>query len=74
MMANPMFATSGGGKLEPIAGQKSVVNYRKQDKSGEIQFIVNNRFLVEVKGDNVALDDMKHLAKEIGLKEFDGVK
>lgn len=74
MMANPMFATSGGGKLETIAGQKSVVNYRKEEKSGEIQFVVNNRFLVEVKGDNVALDEMKNLAKEIRFKEFDAVK
>lgn len=58
MLTNPMFATSGGGKLETISGQKAIVNYSPQEKGGEIQMVVNNRFLITTEGNEVTKDDM----------------
>lgn len=64
LFTNPMFATADGGKLETINGQKAIVKYSAENKSGEIQVVVNNRFLVTVNGSEVAKEDMTaYLAK-----------
>jgi hypothetical protein len=34
MLSNPMFATSNGGRLTRIAGQKAIMRYSRQEKSG----------------------------------------
>lgn len=58
MFTNPMFATSDGGKLETINGQKAIVKYDNKYKGGEIQVVVNNRFLITVNGSEVKKEDM----------------
>lgn len=58
LFTNPMFATADGGKLETISGQKAIVKYSAETKGGEIQMVVNNRFLVTVNGSEVAKEDM----------------
>lgn len=65
MMSNPMFATSDGGKVERIGGQKAVVKYTPADKNGEIKIVVANRFLVTVEGSSVTEADLKDYAKAI---------
>lgn len=65
MMGNPMIATSDGGKVERLAGQKAVVKYTPADKAGEIKIVVANRFLVTVEGSNVTDADLKEYAKAI---------
>jgi len=56
MFSNPMFATSDGGKMEKIAGQKAIVKYDEANKSGDIQLVINNRYLVTVNGTAVDKD------------------
>ena len=65
MMGNPMFATSDGGKLETIGGQKAIVKLDAENKSGEIQIVVANRFLVTLEGQEVVKDDLTAYAKAI---------
>lgn len=70
MFSNPMFATSGGGKLERVGKQKAVVKYAAADKSGDLQMVVDNRFLVTVEGDNVAREDLLAYAAAVDVKKL----
>ncbi|MBN1948912.1 MAG: hypothetical protein JW784_04140 [Candidatus Cloacimonetes bacterium] len=70
MMSNPMFATSDGGKMEKIGGQKALVKYTESDRSGEVQVVVNNRYLVTVDGYSVSLDNLRNYTAAIN---FDGI-
>ena len=65
MMSNPMFATSDGGKMETIGGQKAIVKMDAANKSGQIQIVVASRFLVTLEGEEVTKDDMSAYAKAI---------
>lgn len=58
MFSNPMFATSDGGKLERIGKQKAIVKFDDADRSGNLQMVVANRFLVMVEGNDVAREDL----------------
>jgi len=70
MFSNPMFATADGGKMERIGRQKAIVKYTPADKSGELQMVVNNRFLVTVEGNDISRDEMLDYAKAIDLKKM----
>lgn len=65
MFSNPLFAASAG-QFELINGYKGIVNY--QNNGGDINIIINNRFLVTLKGKNVSRDDLMNYAKSINLK------
>jgi hypothetical protein len=70
LFSNPVFAVSDGGKLEKIAGQKAIVKYDSAGKSGEIQIMVGNRFLVMIEGDGVEKADLKQYAEGIDYKKL----
>jgi len=70
MFSNPMFATSDGGKLERIGKQKAIVKYDEGNKSGDLQMVVNNRFLVMVEGDAVTRDELLAYAGAIDMKKL----
>jgi hypothetical protein len=70
MMANPMFATSDGGKLETINGQRAIVKMNTGDRSGQIQLVIASRFLVTIQGDEVSKDDMVDYARAIDYKKM----
>lgn len=70
MFNNPMFATSDGGKLEKINGQKAIVKYDEEGKSGDVQIIIANRFLVKVSGNNADLKDLKDYAGAIDFNKL----
>jgi len=73
MFSNPMFATSDGGKLERIGKQKAIVKYDESDKSGSLQMVVDNRFLIMVEGDSITHDDLLAYAGAIDLKKLAGL-
>jgi hypothetical protein len=50
MLNSPMFAGAGGGKLETVKGQRAVLKYDNEKKSGELFVVVASRFVVTVKG------------------------
>ena len=65
MLSNPMFAAADGGKLERIGGQKAVLKFDAAEKSGNIQLVVVNRFLVNIEGDHIGAQDLKDYAGAI---------
>jgi len=70
MFSNPMFATADGGKMERIGKQKAIVKYTPADKSGDLQMVVNNRFLVTVEGNDISREELLDYAKAIDLKKM----
>jgi len=70
MFSNPMFATADGGKMERVGKQKAIVKYTPAEKSGDLQMVVNNRFLVTVEGSDISRDEMLDYAKAIDLKKM----
>ncbi len=70
MFSNPMFATSDGGRLETIGGQRAIVKYGSSDREGEITIVVANRFLVTVSGEGVSKKDLIDYAKGIDYKKL----
>lgn len=65
MFSNPMFATQGGGKLQKVGGQKAMVRYDADNKSGEVQLVVGGRYLVTVKGNDVGETDLTAYAAAV---------
>lgn len=71
LFANPMFATSSGGKLEKVAGQKALSTYDPATQSGDYQFAVATKYMVTVKGEKASEDDMKAYAEGIDFKKME---
>ena len=65
MFSNPMFASSVG-QFELINGYKGIVKH--QDGSGDINIVVNNRFLVTLKGESVTREELMDYAKAVDLQ------
>ena len=70
MLSNPMYATADGGKLERIGGQRAIVKYDAGEKSGEIQLVVANRFLVSIEGEDVSAQELKDYAGAIDYNKL----
>jgi hypothetical protein len=73
MLSNPMFAASDGGKVQRINQQKAVVKYQQADRSGSIQIVVANRFLVTIEGSDVKKEDLETYAKAIDYKKLEAL-
>lgn len=52
MINNPMIAGASGGKLENVNGQRAIVQYDEAARKGEVNIVVENRFMVTLKGKN----------------------
>jgi len=70
MMNNPMLAGAGGGKLITINGQRAMVQFSEESGSGEISIVVANRFLVTVRGNDVARSELMAYAEAIDYKKL----
>ncbi|MDZ7832534.1 MAG: hypothetical protein U5L07_12345 [Desulfobacterales bacterium] len=70
MFSNPMLAASDGGKMQKIGRQKAIVKYDTQNKSGDINVVVANRFLVTIEGRDVSEADLKAYAKAIDYNKL----
>ncbi len=68
MINNPMFAGAGGGKLEALKGQRAIIKYEKSKKGGELYVVVASRFVVTIKGRQVAKEEMLALAEMIDYR------
>jgi len=58
MVNNPMFAGAGGGKLETLKGQRAILKFDSGKKSGELYVVVDGRFVITIKGRQVAREDL----------------
>jgi hypothetical protein len=68
MINNPMFAGAGGGKLETLKGQRAIFKYENSKKSGELYVVVASRFVVTIKGRQVAKEEMLAFAEMIDYR------
>lgn len=71
LFSNPMFATSSGGKLEKIAGQKVISTYDASNQSGEYQIAVANKYMITLKGEKVSAEEMNAYAEGIDFKKME---
>jgi hypothetical protein len=70
MFSNPMMATSDGGKLEKINGERAIVKYSKENKDGNINIVIAGRFLITVDGNDVGRQDLIAFAQGIDFKKL----
>lgn len=70
MINNPMFAGAGGGKLETLKGQRAIIKYEANKRSGDIYVVVAGRFMVTVKGNKVEREDLITLAEAVDYKQL----
>ncbi len=70
IFTNPMFAASGGGKMEKIKRQKAIVIYDEIKKKGDIKIVVKKRFFVSIEGRGVTKEELVDFAKEIDYKKL----
>lgn len=54
-----------------IAGHPAYVKWSERNQNGEIAVIVGNRFVVNVKGDNLTMDDLEDALDEIDLDDLE---
>jgi len=71
MVNNPMFAGAGGGKLETVKGQRAIVKFDSGKKSGELYIVVASRFVVTIKGRQVAREDLFAYGEAIDYQALD---
>lgn len=67
-MFNPAIAGADGGKLQKIKRNKAIVKYSTDNQNGEILINVAKRYIVTVKGYNVAKEDMLYYAESVNYK------
>jgi hypothetical protein len=70
MFSNPMMATSDGGKLEKINGERAIVKYSNENKDGNINMVIAGRFLITVDGNDVVRQDLIAFAQGIDFKKL----
>ncbi|MFP4226688.1 MAG: hypothetical protein ACLFRF_08155 [Desulfobacterales bacterium] len=70
MFSNPMLAASDGGKMQKIGRQKAIVKYDAQNKSGDVNVVVANRFLVTIEGRDLSEADLKAYAKAVDYNKL----
>ena len=46
------------------------MKYDKRNKSGEYSYFVNKRFVVNLKGRNVSLDDLEEAGEDLDLDDL----
>ena len=64
----------GYEKTTTYQGHKALEKYETDDKEGEIQVIVGKRFMVEVEGRNLDMDEIKSALKKIDLGKLEAMK
>jgi hypothetical protein len=64
----------GYEKSTTLGGNKAFEKYDGRSKRGEVKVLVGSRFIVEVKGRNVTVDDMKAAAGQLDLAKLASLK
>ena len=64
----------GYEKTTKLDGFKAMEKFNTKEKHGEIQVFVDNRFIVEVRGDGVTADQLKAAVHAVDLKKLTALK
>jgi hypothetical protein len=65
---------TGYEKTGKLGGRKSYEKYDNASKAGELKVLVGSRFLVEITGENVAMDDLKGALGKLDLAKLESLK
>jgi hypothetical protein len=65
---------TGYEKSTVLGGNKAFEKYDTKSKRGEVKVLVGNRFIVEVRGRNVSIDDLKAAAGKLDLGKLATLK
>ncbi|WP_254562772.1 hypothetical protein [Dyadobacter diqingensis] len=65
---------NGYEKTTKIEGYKGFEKYNNESKSGEINVLVADRFVVNVNGDNLTMDQLKSILADIDLDKLSDLK
>ncbi|NIJ51279.1 hypothetical protein [Dyadobacter arcticus] len=66
--------TTGYEKTTKIDGYKAFEKYDNESKSGEINVLVGDRYLVNIDGNDITVDQLKDVLKEIDLAKLSDLK
>ncbi|MCE7067778.1 hypothetical protein [Dyadobacter sp. CY326] len=66
--------TTGYEKTTKIEGYKGFEKYDNESKSGELNVLVADRFVVNVQGNNVSIDQLKGALKDLNLAKLSDLK
>lgn len=65
---------NGYEKTTTINGRRGYEKYDRSRNSGEVNLLVGGRFIVQVEGDEVSMDDLKSALDKVDLDKLDGMK
>ncbi|CAG4988899.1 hypothetical protein DYBT9275_00182 [Dyadobacter sp. CECT 9275] len=65
---------SGYEKTTTLEGHKAFEKYDNESKSGELNVLVADRYIVNVHADQISSDEMKDLLKDIDLDKLSEIK
>ena len=66
--------TTGYEKTTKLEGYKAYEKYDNDSKSGEVNLLVADRFVVNVQGDHITMDQLKDALKDLDLSKLEGLK
>lgn len=66
--------TTGYEKTTKIEGYKAFEKYDNDSKSGELNLLVEDRYVVNVQGDHVSMDQLKDAVKDLDLSKLSDLK
>lgn len=66
--------TSGYEKTTKIEGYKAFEKYDSNEKSGELNVLVADRFVVNVQGNHITVDQLKDALKDLDLTKLGNMK
>ncbi|SKC13385.1 hypothetical protein [Dyadobacter psychrophilus] len=66
--------TTGYEKTTKIDGYKAFEKYDNEGKSGELNVLVADRFVVNVQGDHITVDQLKDALKDLDLAKLGDLK
>ena len=72
MINNPMVAGASGGKLQTVNGQRAIVQYAEATGSGEVNIVVDNRFMVTVRGQKIEREELLAYAEAMDYEALAG--
>ena len=65
---------NGYEKTTKLEGYKGYEKYNNESKSGELNILVGDRFVVNVNGDNVTMEQLKSILSDLDLDKLAGLK
>ncbi len=58
MLNNPVIAGAGGAKLESFGTHKGIVQYNETNRSGDVNLVIDDHFMITVKGQQVDREEL----------------